>query len=185
MIIAYPNLIVFYHNPRLGICGVEDLITDVKKGKYGYDLKDGSKLYRVDYMGDGLKAMTTYHVEIEKVTDEGLVVSDYFLKGGDRSDFLRDAGLGDGDKTFLPWKFKGADLLIQPIESLFENYKLKGIIDETTPKSNGFYRGDKWIEDERGIGYFYQHGGWRTNATKYKNNIKNFVALNEQLELDL
>lgn len=184
MIITYPNLVTFWHNPRLGICGVEDLITDVKQGKYGYDLKDDSEVYRIDYIGDGLKAMTTYYVKIEKVTDEGLKVSDYFLKGG-KTDFLIRAGLSDGNKTFLPWKYKGADLLIQPIESLFQNYKLKGIIDETTPKSDGYYRGDKWIEDEKGTGYFYQHGGWRTNYTKYKDNLKNYVALNDQLELSL
>lgn len=184
MIITYPKVCLYWHNPRLGICGVEDFITDIKSGKYGYKLTDGAKIYCADYWGDKPHAMTTYDLEVEKVTEEGIYINNWLCKGWE-TDNLARAGLAQEDKAFLPWNWNGLELVLQPFESLYENYKLKGIIEGTTPTSNGYYKGNKWVSDPRGEGYFYRHGGWRSKTSKYIDNLQNLVAINEQLELEL
>ncbi len=182
MIISYPNVIFRWHNPRVGICGIEDYIKDFSEGRYGYELKAGQCVYMIKYHFEH-HACYIYHAEIGEVTTEGITVTDWMEKGW-HTDMAEAYRLVTNGVAFFPWKFKDADLEIEPCESLYGNYKAKDLLNGTARDEITTLVAGKTIPDGRGKGIFYQHGGWRTTASKYKDNLKNIVKLG-QMELDL
>jgi hypothetical protein len=183
MILQFPNVVFRWHNPRRGVCGIEDYITDFEKGNYGYDLRAGQCVYMLIYHRDK-KSCYIYHASISKVNKEGVLVSDWLERGWETDSAAQHNLLTENGKAFFPWVYDGDNLEVEPCESLFENYKAKDLLNGTARQNEDKYIGDKLIRDPRGNGIFYRHGGWRTNSSRYKENLKNIVKLGQQ-ELDL
>lgn len=181
MIIKFPKVCLYWHNPRKGICGIEDWVTDVEKGKYGYDLRPGAEIFSIsNWNGGGI----TYHITISEVTEKGIRILNWMTKGWNTDDVAKLGYCLEDGSAFIPWKDGDFQLCIQPCESLYENYKMKDLLSgeakDWTPKIN-----KPWEPDlTRGEGIWYMHGGWRTKGSKYKDNINNFVAINEQITFD-
>lgn len=180
MIIQYPNLMFRWHNPKQGICGTEDYITDFAKGKYGYELTEGQKIYMIVYEGERYIQLC-YHSTIQSVNELGVTLADWMEKGWE-TDRIAKEGLCNEEIAFLPWKRDGADLLIEPCESFFENYSAKDLINGTAPRSHDKLFNGKVIKDPNGEGLFYKHGGWRSSG-RYEENIKHIIKLQMELEL--
>lgn len=186
MIIQFPNVIFRWHNAKKGICGVEDYITDFYKGIYGYDLKTGQTVYIISYCGEGdYSKFYIYHAVIEQVNKTGVLITDWMEKGWEENDPVEKFNFYEqNSKGWLPWKIGDCDLCIEPCPSLYENYKAKDLVKGTAREEVVKIINGKSINDGRGIGMFYQHGGWRTKARHYADNIKNIVKLG-QMELEL
>ena len=182
MILTFPNVIFRWHNARRGICGIEDYITDISTCKYGYELQEGQKVYCIQYDGLSGHSFTIYDADIEKISDEGILINNWLTQGWKTDDALYYGFITESDKAFLPWKYKDADLQVEPCESFFENYKAKDLLNHTARLNQDKVVGDKVVRDPKGNGIFYKHGGWRTTQSKYKDNIDNIVKLG-QLEL--
>ena len=174
MVIEYPNVKLLWHNSKRGFCGLLEDIPDITKKRYGYNLEPGQEVYMVGYYTNGHQYC--YHVTIKEVSKDGVKISDWMEKGW-HTDTMAIFQDETGD-AFLPWKYKGEDLYIEPCESLFEPYKVKDLIDGTAPRSRPREMEFKIIPDPRGEGWWYPHGGWRT-ISKYEKNIKNFVRLGQ------
>jgi hypothetical protein len=182
MILQFPNVVFRWHNPRRGVCGIEDYITDFEKGNYGYDLRAGQCVYMLIYHRDK-KSCYIYHASISKVNKEGVLVSDWLERGWETDSAAQHNLLTEDCKAFFPWVYDGDNLEVEPCESFFENYKAKDLLNGTARQNEDKYIGDKLIRDPKGNGIFYRHGGWRTNSSRYKENLKNIVKLGQQ-ELD-
>ena len=104
MIISYPNVIFRWHNPRKGICGIEDYIKDFSEGRYGYELKAGQRVYMINYCFEH-HSCYIYHAEIGEVTTEGITVTDWMEKGW-HTDMAEAYRLVTNGVAFFPWKFK-------------------------------------------------------------------------------
>ena len=182
MILTFPNVIFRWHNAKRGICGIEDYITDFEKLRYGYELKEGQVIYLISYDDVIGRALTIYHAEIVEINDKGIVIDGWLSQWWDTDDAAAHGFTREDFKAFLPWKYKGANLQLQPCESFFENYKAKDLVNHTARLNNDVIIGDKVKRDPKGSGIFYQHGGWRTNTSKYKENIDHIVKVG-QLEL--
>ncbi len=183
MIITFPNVIFRWHNARRGICGIEDYITDFYNLKYGYELTEGQLIYCIQYDGLSGHSFIMYDAEIAHILPEGLIIRKWQSQGWKTDDALYYGLVIEDGGAFLPWKFNDADLQLEPCPSFFENYKAKDLINHTARLNEDKFINGKWIKDRKGNGIFYQHGGWRTTQSKYKDNIDNIVKLG-QLELN-
>lgn len=181
MIIKFPRVCLYWHNPKRGICGIEDWITDVEKEKYGYDLKDGAQIYCISNWFGGLVA---YRITISEVSDKGIGISDWLTKDWCTDDIAKWGYCLEDGSAFIPWEDDNFQLCIQPCRSLYENYKMKDLLSgearDWTPKIN-----KSWEPDlTKGRGIWYKHGGWRTKGDRYSDNINNFIPINEQITFD-
>ena len=182
MILTFPNVIFRWHNAKRGICGIEDYITDFEKRRYGYELTEGQIIYCIQYDDIIGKNFIMYHAVIEEINNEGVLINKWFEQGFNTCDAKTHNFTREDGKAFLPWKYKGANLQLQPCESLFENYKAEDLVNHTARLNNDIIIGNKIKRDPRGSGIFFKHGGWRTNISKYKDNIDHIVKVG-QLEL--
>lgn len=173
MLISYPTFMMYWHNGKKGICGILDYVSDVSKAKYGYNIEGGQRIYRIAYY-DGHHHYQAYRVAIDSVTEEGIILADWMERTW-RTDAMAQLGLVQEDgKAHCPWKLEGYELVIEPFETLYEDYKLEGLINGTTPK---------WCGDGRGEGYWYQHGGWRHNSI-YEINFQHLMKLQREFDLE-
>ena len=182
MVIQFPYVVFRWHNPNRGICGIEDYITDIEKKRYGFNLMAGTKMYCITY--DGLRrGFIMYHCKVDEINEAGILVTDWMEKGWNTDNAQREGFILEDGNAFLPWKMDDAVLQIEPCPSLYENYKVKDLIDRTARIQKFKEINGKMIPDRYGIGLFYQHGGCRTHD-KYECNFEYIVKLG-QMELDL
>lgn len=184
MLLTYPNVIFRWHNAKRGICGLEDVITDFEKMRYGYEIKEGQKIYLISYDDIIGRGLNIYSAEIIEINDKGILIDEWLTKKWITDDAEAYGFTREDYKAFLPWKYKGANLQLQPCESFFENYKAKDLVNHTARENEDRIVGDKTYKDPRGNGIFYRHGGWRTNASKYKDNIDYIIKIG-QMELNI
>ena len=180
MIIEYPNVKLTWFDSKHGLCGLVADVTDVKAKRYGYNLESGQKVYMVGYYDRG--HTYCYHATIKLVSDIGIILSDWMEKGW-KTDSMAEFVDEDGD-AILPWEYEGHELYIQPCDDLFEDYRVRQLIDGLAPKSHPKYLNGKRIPDPRGEGWFHKHGGWRCNSP-YQDNLKNFEMLGQMSIEDL
>ena len=162
MILTYPKVKFYWHNANRGICGIEDEITDFKTGKYGYKLEAGQRIYRISYTfyeGTHCRVKLCYGASIVKVSDEGILI-DKWLEQGWNTDQFKPFYQEDG-KALLPWKYKDADIEIEPCVSLYENYKGSDLIS--------------------GKCHFHRLGGYRVHPIyeEYGVNLQNIEVMGQ------
>ena len=179
MLIKFPMVCLYYHNRNRNY---EDWVRDVSNGKYGYILKPGAEVFRINYWHDSPgRCSQGYHCKIEEITDEGLLISKWMEHGWETDNFAILGLVREDGKAFLPWKWKDDwEICIEPCRSLFENYSMKKLLEgkaeESHPTKTSYGR---IIPDPTGSGIWYEHGGWRRKTVPYMENLSNFVRADQ------
>ncbi len=179
MIITVPNLRLFWHNPKKGLCGQLENLPEIDSKKYGYNLLGGQTVYFIGYVKDG--APYAYDVDVIKVSENGVVIDNWGWNensrtvGGDPirncfADFMQEDGT-----ALLPWKTYSEkrgewyDLEVEPCETLKDKLTMRQLLSGERENYTDFY----------GTGIWYKHGGWRTRISRRAENLQYFIKLGQ------
>jgi hypothetical protein len=141
MIISGKNLKLYCSNGN----STFDVLPEIEKAEYGYELQPGQKIYSIKYSGHYISHLshTIREVsEISIITDDGIE---------------------------YPWKMANMDLEVEPCENLYEKNKLRDILSGKIPNETSH------SNMNFGKGIWYKHGGWRRGSSyegNLKNFVK-------------
>lgn len=150
-----------------------ETLPEIVNGDYGYILRPGQLIKELRYRDTNYGCK--FHVYVREIMEEGIVVQRWM-----------------GEKPeFLPWIYELPNggvydwrkLYIVPCDELYEKNSVEDILSGNIRLENYRMINGKEVPDGRGEGMWFQHGGWRTSVSSYRDNLKNFVKVEQQVSI--
>lgn len=150
-----------------------ETLPEIVNGDYGYILRPGQLIKELRYRDTNYGCK--FHVYVREIMEAGIVVQ---RRMGDKPEFvpwideLPNGGVYDLRKLY-----------IVPCDELYEKNSVEDILSGNIRLEECQVINGKEVPDKHGRGIWFQHGGWRTNVSRYSDNLKNFVKVEQQVSL--
>lgn len=130
-------------------------------------LRKGQLIQAIRYRGTNHNIR--FCATIQEIRKEGVLIKDY------------------RETVFMPWVcnlpnggvIAPRKMYIEPCDWLYEENCIRDIISGNIQTEGYRLISGKKMPDGRGRGMWYQHGGWRTPASRYADNIQNFIKIGQ------